>query len=91
MLFSNLNNFCLFTFILIKAVMTVMDAIHRKYIWNYIISWLPVFLILQNDLWKEDEVPKHVSKKVDCPAKIFLKDVIKFPDFKVSMSGFKYF
>lgn len=26
-----------------------------------------------------------VSKKVNCPAKIFLKDVIKFPEFKVSL------
>ncbi|XP_027238369.2 uncharacterized protein [Penaeus vannamei] len=41
----------------------------------------------KNDLWKEDEVPKHISKKVDCPAKIFLKDVIKFPDFKVDINS----
>ncbi|XP_071530041.1 uncharacterized protein [Panulirus ornatus] len=36
---------------------------------------------------KEEDSHGHVSKKVDCRAKIFLKDVIKFPDFKVETNS----
>lgn len=41
----------------------------------------------KNVLTKEEEPNGHLSKKVNCPAKIFLKDVIKFPDFKVEMNS----
>ncbi|XP_042212411.1 uncharacterized protein LOC121859559 isoform X1 [Homarus americanus] len=41
----------------------------------------------QESLQREKYPQGHVSKKVDCPAKIFLKDVIKFPDFKVQVDS----
>nr|XP_045597436.1 uncharacterized protein LOC123757639 isoform X2 [Procambarus clarkii] len=47
----------------------------------------PNFERRKNVLVKEEESCGHVSKKVDCPAKIFLKDVIKFPDFKVQINS----
>ena len=36
---------------------------------------------------KKSRFWKHDNKKMDCTAAIFMKEVIKFPDFKVGRKG----